>query len=173
MVTRKSSRPGGLRILVGGYPVPGSSALYVPLTDDYDDYTGAIIRCGKCYRRLFDVRVGREYIGDAFDHSPVHATRVFAERKCPNCGVKCERSLTVTDGEAVGDDGAWSCPRCAEHGRGGYLARIVAPKGRIIVDCPKCKADTRLNTPVIYRELKRLTELEHGGPLDDFHPLFR
>ncbi len=150
--------------MVGGYPVPGSKALYIPLVDDVGDYVAAMIRCGGCHRRLYDLRLGREF--SAFDYAdpPVFVTRMFVERVCPTCGAKCTRALTITDGQAVGEDGAWTCSRCAENGRGGFLARIVAPKGRIIVHCPKCKSDNRLNTPVMFRELRRLTLGHDGDP---------
>jgi predicted metal-binding protein len=147
------------------YSLPGSTSRYTPLLDDNEEYTRAIVRCGGCHGRLFDLRVADIFAEwEPFAGVPMSALRIIAERKCPHCGMKCEREMTVTDGEPVGDDGQWACPRCTEQGRGGHLARIVSPKGRIILRCPRCKADNRLNTPAVYRELKQLTEDYNDNP---------
>lgn len=117
------------------YPIPNSRAV-AEIRRTGDGSLVAAVRCAAGGHRLFDV-YEREVFShiDQFSDVPIHETRYLVVRQCPRCKTRDARYVTAQRGIPVGVDGPWKCDHCGAH-----LARIEAPRGRLIVPCPKCRS---------------------------------
>lgn len=98
------------------------------------EVASAIVRCGECQARLFDLVSYREY-----------EVSWQVEKPCRRCNLMNDRVITVSRGYPKGDNGRWICAgeRC-----GGFLAEVDAIRGRLTVKC-RCGTTVRVTAEAV------------------------
>ena len=156
---------------VNYYSIPGSTAVIERRVTVGSGKPCALVRCGDCFRRLFDVFESEVYLGvDPHYDVPMHADRYFIVRRCRKCKTRNTKLVTTEPGIPVGESGPWDCTHCEWH-----LALIEVPHGRPILQCPRtrCKQEARVTAADVFTVLKRLEQAKPAEPEpdDDFDDL--
>lgn len=134
-VASKHASPPALGVATNFYPVPRSDVV-VEVAYPKGRALVAIVRHARCGHRLCDVLEHERLVGFAgLGDVPVYERQFLVERACPRCKTQNTRAVTARRGVPVGDSGAWQCEHC-----GGHLAQVDAPRGRLVLPCPKCRA---------------------------------
>jgi phage FluMu protein Com len=97
------------------------------------------VRCSPCNKRLFDVTLGREFLGE--DYGMVEDGTLVVTRKCPQCGRLNEGRVTRTVGQPYESrdalNGPWRCTHCSRS-----LGKVDPVRGRVTTRC-RCGQETR------------------------------
>jgi phage FluMu protein Com len=93
-----------------------------------------VVRCAGCGKRLFNFKSRREFTLSGASW----LSGYYIERLCPKCKRLNTIGVTATKGYPVGDSKRWVC-EC-----GGFLGKIDAPRGRIILSC-RCNHEIRVS----------------------------
>jgi phage FluMu protein Com len=151
--------------VVDYHPIPRSTAVLQVAREQGSGAACAIVRCKDCSHRLFDVFEREIQVGWYAEIDVAeYETQLFVARKCPRCKSANTRHVTAKPGHPVGEFGPWRCHHCSS-----FLARIDAPRGRLILMCNKtgCKHEVRVTAAEVFHALKHLEAAKRPECADD------
>lgn len=143
-------------VIPKGVPIGNSNArAEVRGYSSSGEAASAIVRCGDCQARLFDLVSYRGY-----------ELYWQVEKPCRRCNLMNERVVTTSRGYPKGETGRWIC---AGENCGGFLAEVDANRGRLTIKC-KCGSTVKVTAEDIVDTVRTQAQIfrpPHQGDFDD------